>query len=277
MNPTEYGLVSSIFTLGGFLGAVSISAVAGKLGRSRSMQLTALFFIAGPVFESLAPGITVMSIGRFLSGLGAGASVVVVPLYVSEIAPPDQKGFYGAFTQVMVNCGIFLTQFLGYFLSFGQMWRVILGVGGLIGILLLIGSFGLVESPKWLVDAGYDSKARDALQKLRGEHADIEEEVQTWYTSSPLNSADGLFRAIYIDTSADMRLGEQARLLAPEANIDDEQLVDNAKLEKSTVGMFAALKYVEYRQAILAVVMVMTAQQLTGMLLLLPMQPLDLY
>jgi MFS family permease len=180
MTLAELGLVSSIFTLGGLSGALGAAPVSATRGRLLAMKLTAVFFIVGPAFEALAPNIVVMSIGRFISGIGAGASVVVVPIYVSEIAPPAERGFFGSFTQVMINGGIFTTQLLGYWFSYDQMWRLVLGAGGAIGIALAIGLFGAAESPKWLASIGKIKQGSDILQKIRGHEFDIEEEVESW-------------------------------------------------------------------------------------------------
>lgn len=144
------------------------------------MQFTTVFFTLGPVFEALSPNIGVLAFGRLLSGVGAGASVVVVPIYISEIAPPAEKGFFGAFTQIMCNVGILITQLLGYFLSHDQYWRVILAAGGLIGLVQSLGLLLSVESPKYLAEQGNTSQAKRVLRKIRGEKADIEEEIINW-------------------------------------------------------------------------------------------------
>ena len=100
MNLTQFGLVSSIYTLGGLLGALSAGTCSTKFGRLVTMRLIAIFFILGPAFESLANSFAVISVGRFLSGLGAGGAIVVVPIYIAEVAPPKEKGLFGALTQV---------------------------------------------------------------------------------------------------------------------------------------------------------------------------------
>jgi MFS family permease len=182
MNATQLGVVSSIFTLGGLIGALVAGPISARHGRIRAMQLTTIFFTLGPAFEALAPSIAIMAFGRFISGLGAGASVVVVPIYVSEIAPPAERGFFGSFTQVMVNGGIFVTQLLGYLLSYGQMWRLVLGLGGAVGLSLTFGLFTVPESPKWLATTGRTREARDILQRLRGNKFDVEEEISSWDT-----------------------------------------------------------------------------------------------
>ena len=100
MNPFEIGVVSSIFTIGGLIGALVAGSAAARYGRLSTMRYTTGFFTFGPIFEATAPNVGLMSLGRFISGIGAGAAVVVVPIYISEIAPPQQKGFFGSFTQV---------------------------------------------------------------------------------------------------------------------------------------------------------------------------------
>jgi MFS family permease len=172
-----------MYTLGGLVGALSAGPVASKYGRLRTMQLTTIFFTIGPVFEALSPGIAVMAFGRLLSGIGAGAAVVIVPLYISEISPPAQRGFFGAFTQIMCNVGIFVTQLLGYFLSHDSYWRFILAVGGLLGIAQALGLLLSVESPKYLAEQGNLTLAKRTLRKIRGEGADIDSEMSDWNTA----------------------------------------------------------------------------------------------
>lgn len=181
MNTTQLGLVSSIFTLGGLVGALAAGPLSARYGRLLVMRVNTLLLALGPIAEALAANIGVMSIGRFVSGLGAGVAVVVVPIYISEIAPPREKGFFGAFTQIMTNMGIFTTQLLGYFLSHGQMWRLILAVAGLIGVLQFVGLILAVDSPKWQGDHGDPRQAKANLIRIRGQKADIEEEVSGWH------------------------------------------------------------------------------------------------
>lgn len=185
MDPTQWGAVGSLYTLGGLLGALSAGTLAGRYGRRRTMQLTTIFFALGPLFEALSPNMGVLAFGRLLSGVGAGAAVVVVPLYISEIAPPAEKGFFGAFTQIMCNVGILVAQLLGYFLSRGQYWRIILAVGGIIGVAQSLGLLLSVESPKYLADTGNPSQGRRILRRIRGDKSDIEEEVAGWGAEDP--------------------------------------------------------------------------------------------
>lgn len=184
MNTDQFAVVSSIYTLGGLLGALSAGSFCNKHGRLRAMRLTTLFFVLGPLFESLAVNIALLCLGRFLSGIGAGAAVVVVPIYISEIAPPKEKGLFGALTQVMINLGILIAQLLGYFLSRGNMWRIILAIAGGIGVVQLLGLSFVPESPKWLAEHHSPERARAILRRIRGHKVNIDEEVKAWNINS---------------------------------------------------------------------------------------------
>jgi MFS family permease len=246
MNATELGVVSSLFTLGGFIGAMVGGPAGNKYGRLRTMMGTIFFFVLGPIFEALSPNIGVMALGRLISGIGAGASVVVVPIYISEISPPDEKGFFGSLTQVMVNFGIFTTQLLGYVLSHGQMWRLVLALGGAIGA---AGGFGLLfsaESPKWTADQGKGSKAKKTLIKIRGDKFDVEGEYATWG----------------VHDHEDVPDEEETLLDNSDANSDRRDGTNKGKKEHLT--MWQAVVHPDSRKAIVGVVAVMIAQQLTG-------------
>ncbi|KAI9851159.1 MAG: hypothetical protein M1838_004368 [Thelocarpon superellum] len=251
MTPAEFGLVSSIYTLGGVLGALAAGPCSTRYGRLQTMRLTTVFHTLGPVFEAFAPNIPVLALGRVLSGIGSGAALVIVPVYVSEIAPPDGKGLFGALTQVMINVGILIAQLLGYFLSRGQLWRIVLAVGGFIGFAQFLGLFGASESPQWLGAHGKALAARRLLKRIRGERGNIEAEVQAWGGG--------------IGATGDDPIEEEA-LLAPQPGTSrrGSENMDSASAATGHVGVLDVLRIPLYRPAIIAVVGVMLAQQLCG-------------
>ncbi|CAN9345844.1 unnamed protein product [Alternaria alternata] len=231
MSPTEWGVVGSLYTLGGLMGALSAGPLAGKYGRLRAMQISTIFFAVGPIFEALSPNI--------------GASVVIVPLYISEISPPGEKGFFGAFTQIGCNVGILITQLLGYFLSHDSYWRLILAIGGVIGAVQGVGLLLSVESPKYIAEQGNVSLAKKTLRKIRGEHADIEDEMNDWGVSGSGNVSE-----------------EEQTLLSNEDGSADARPKESGK--EQTLNIAQVFRHPDYQKAAIAVVMVMLAQQFSG-------------
>ena len=184
MSVDQYAVVTAILTLGGFIGALIAGPYCSKYGRLPAMRLMTAPFIIGPALECLATNVPMLAIGRLISGLGAGASLVVVPIYISETSPPDSKGLFGALTQIVTNLGIVITQTLGLFLSRGSLWRIIVAVPGAITVLMILALSLVPESPKWLAKHKHPDEARRILRKIRGGRTDLDEEVQAWNIDS---------------------------------------------------------------------------------------------
>ncbi|KAL8859929.1 MAG: hypothetical protein Q9178_003476 [Gyalolechia marmorata] len=244
MNTAQFSVVTSIFTLGGLIGALSAGPSCNRYGRLLTMRTTTISFVLGSALETFASNIPMLCFGRLVSGLGCGAAIVVVPIYIAEAAPPKEKGLFGAFTQISINMGILVAQLLGYFLSKGNLWRIILASAGAIGLVHLLGLFLVPESPKWLAEHKSPQHARDILRKIRGHKADIDAEVKAWN----------------IDSTQDDISEEEALLSAPPGS----HPAPNPKAATASIGIWDALIRPAYRPATIAVVAVMFAQQLTG-------------
>ncbi|EHL00264.1 putative metabolite transport protein [Glarea lozoyensis 74030] len=191
-----------------------------------------------------------MSAGRCLSGIGAGAATVIVPIYISEVAPPNERGLFGSMTQVTINIGLLITQTLGFYLSTGSSWRIILGVGIGLGFAQGIGLFFVPESPAWLAAHKDPEQAVKTLQRIRGAGNSIAEEIQHWDVPAGL-----------VDDEAATSL-----LRDPEAPTRRDSSHSKSSSTKTVehVGFFAIIKDPQYRPAIIAMIGIMFAQQFCG-------------
>lgn len=126
------------------------------------------------------------------------------------------------------------------------MWRLVLALGGAIGAIGGIGLLFSAESPKWSAEQGKSSQAKKTLVKIRGEKFDVDGEFASWGYHSSEDVAD-----------------EEETLLN---NSDDnsEASIRSGKGRRENLSMWQAVKQPESRTAIIGVVMVMIAQQLTG-------------
>ncbi|MCJ1379836.1 hypothetical protein MMC17_002939 [Xylographa soralifera] len=269
MTSGQFSVVSSIYTIGGLLGALTSGPLTTKYGRVLPMRLGALFFIVGPILSSLAPSIPVIALGRFISGIGAGAAIVVVPIYISEISPKESKGLFGALTQITINVGILVSQVLGYFLSYGNMWRVVLGTAGGIALVQGLGLVGVCESPSWLVTTGKTGQAKRMLESIRG--GDIQEEVGKWGTAQEGQGENSSVRwylslagqqiiksTVRINGGAD----EYDSLLRGEEN--NQSTPPTKRSSEASIGILKVIVHPDHYRAIIAVIGVMLAQQLCG-------------
>ncbi|ORY68890.1 general substrate transporter [Pseudomassariella vexata] len=251
MDNAAFAVVSSLFTIGGLVGALAAGPTSSAKGRLLAMRITSLFFILGSLIETVASSIAVMSIGRMFSGVGAGAATVIVPLYISEIAPPKERGFFGVMTQVSINVGILGTQTLGYFFSYGSAWRWVLGAGIIVGAFQGVGLLILPESPAWLAANKSVTQAKRTLQRIRGDHFDIQEEIAAW-------RADG--EVVIPEEEGLLNGADEETLLARR-----DSTTSKASGKAGThLGFFEVARDPVTRPAIIAVVGIMFSQQLCG-------------
>lgn len=248
MNEAEFAALSSMFVLGGFAGAITAGPFSTNYGRLLAMRMTSVFFVLGSALETLSGTVPMMSIGRFLAGVGAGASTVIVPLYVSEVAPPKERGLFGSLTQVMINSGILITQTMGYFLSKGFLWRIILGAGACIGLVQGIGLLFVPESPAWLAAHKDPQVAIRTLQRIRGKGYSIAEEIEAWEGDKGIAEAESLLNS------------------PPRPSTPRRGSSTSTKSQKSIphVGFFQVVRDPLYQPAIIAVIGIMFAQQFCG-------------
>lgn len=168
-------VVSSVL-LGAVIGAAFSGSIADKLGRRRTIVITALLFSLGAIGSAFAPNIPVLIVCRFVIGLAIGVASYVAPLYISEISPADVRGALVSLNQLMITFGIVVSYLVDYALTSGQQeWRWMLGLGMIPAVILLIGMIFLPESPRWLVAGGFIDRARQVLMRTNTEkNADIE-------------------------------------------------------------------------------------------------------
>jgi len=158
--------VVSAVLLGAVIGAAFSGAMADKIGRRRSIVITALLFSLGAIGSAFSPSIPILISCRFLIGLAIGVASYVAPLYISEISPANVRGSLVSLNQLMITCGIVVSYLVDYMLTLGKNeWRWMFGLGAIPATILLIGMAYLPETPRWLVSRGLVDKAKDVLSR----------------------------------------------------------------------------------------------------------------
>ncbi|GJT65176.1 probable plastidic glucose transporter 1 isoform X2 [Tanacetum coccineum] len=155
-NSILEGLVVSIFIAGAFLGSAGAGYLVDRLGFRRTLQVDAIPLILGAVLSAQAHSLDQLSLGRFFVGLGIGANAVLVPIYISEVAPTKYRGSLGSLCQIGTCTGIIASLFLGIFSeSDPHWWRTMLYIASVPGFVLALGMQFAVESPRWLCKVGF--------------------------------------------------------------------------------------------------------------------------
>src|SRR5215469_229692 len=159
-------IVSGVLA-GAAVGALAGGRLADLFGRRTLLIVTALIFAAGAVFCAAAPSPTILIIGRIIVGLGIGLSSGAVPVYISEVSPPETRGWTVSIFQLAITLGILLAYVVDYAFASVQGWRWMLGLAVVPAAVFASGMLFLPESPRWLAKRGHAAKARAILVRIR--------------------------------------------------------------------------------------------------------------
>lgn len=177
LTPFLEGLVVASLLLGAAIGAGSAGPLSDRLGRRNLIIVAAVIFSVGAIGAALAPSVGVLVLFRVVLGLAVGAAALIVPLYLSEIAPTEIRGAISSLNQLMIVVGILSAFVVNALLAESGAWRWMLGLALIPSVVLLIGMLFMPETPRWLVSRGRDDDAREVLRRNRDEEA-AEQEIR---------------------------------------------------------------------------------------------------
>ncbi|KAH7856863.1 hypothetical protein Vadar_006354 [Vaccinium darrowii] len=173
LSLSEYSMFGSILTIGAMIAAVTSGRISDSIGRKGAMRFSAVCCIAGWLAVYFAMGTLLLDVGRFLTGYGIGIFSFVVPVFVAEIAPKNLRGGLTTLNQLMIVIGSSMSFLIGTIIT----WRSLALIGLVPCIVILFGLFFIPESPRWLAKVGKMEEFEAALQKLRGNDANVSREA----------------------------------------------------------------------------------------------------
>jgi sugar porter (SP) family MFS transporter len=168
LDKFSHGFTVASALLGTVIGSLVAGKPAEKYGRKKVLQAIGLLYLVTSLVTALTPAWLPFVIFRFIGGIGVGASSVVGPMYISEIAPAARRGRLVALFQFNVVSGILIAFFSNYLL-FGiseDSWRWMLGVQAVPALIFFVMVFFVPESPRWLVRNGQDGEAEKVLTSI---------------------------------------------------------------------------------------------------------------
>jgi MFS family permease len=187
LNSGQLSIIVAAVLLGSVISTLFAGVLADWMGRKLLMALSGILFVVSIPIIALAHGYGPLVFGRLLQGMSAGLVGVVVPLYLAECLSASSRGKGTAIFQWLLTLGIVVAAVIGMYFSFrveevtklgnvnavfamkDTAWRSIFWMSLPPGLLFVIGSFMVAESPRWLFSRGRTDAARTALLRSRTE------------------------------------------------------------------------------------------------------------
>ncbi|MDH6514461.1 putative MFS transporter [Streptomyces sp. SAI-135] len=155
--------VTSLSFVGMFIGSVVAGTMADRWGRKRTLLLTTLFFGVFSFASAFSWDLASLGVFRVLTSAGLAAMTVVAVIYVNEMYPSAVRGKFQAYAIVIGICGTPATNLIASAVVplSDWSWRLVY-LWGSLGLLLVLFTRHLKESPRWLESRG-DHDAADAV------------------------------------------------------------------------------------------------------------------
>jgi hypothetical protein len=211
LNARQLSFIVAAVLLGSVVSTLFAGLLADWIGRKSLMGLSGVLFVASIPIIALAHGYGPLVFGRLLQGISAGLIGVVVPLYLAECLGAADRGKGTGIFQWLLTLGIVAAALIGMYFSLrvGKVaelgdparllafkdtaWRRIFWASLPPGLLFVIGSLMVAESPRWLFRRGRKDAARVALLRSRtAAQAEIElEEMEKTTAAERAGSSAG--------------------------------------------------------------------------------------
>jgi len=210
LNAGQLSIVVAAVLLGSVISTLFAGLLADWMGRRSLMAVSGIMFVLSIPMIALAHGYGPLVFGRLLQGVSAGLIGVVVPLYLAECLTASSRGKGTGIFQWLLTLGIVTAALVGVYFSFrvdqvaklgdaarllafkDTAWRGIFWVSLPPGILFVIGSFMVAESPRWLLRRGKKDAAYAALLRSRSTaQADLELKEMEEVTAAEKGKAAG--------------------------------------------------------------------------------------
>ncbi|WP_298172601.1 MFS transporter [Acidithiobacillus sp.] len=180
LHAAETGLLMAMALLGSLLGGLAGGVFTDRFGRRKLLFPNIFLYVIGALVSAFSPDVSILFLGRLLTGLAIGLDYPLVATIVAEYSQPANRGNRFARVNLAWYVGALLSTGVGWVLLFtgDDSWRWMLGSAVVPALGLLWLRRGLPESPRWLARNGHSSAARAALTRLYPEYTSAELSTQ---------------------------------------------------------------------------------------------------
>ena len=147
-------VLATMAVLGQIGGAFVGGMLADAIGRKKSTVLIAVGYAVFALLDAFSVSMPMLLTARLLIGVAIGVSVVVIPVYIAELAPAAMRGSLATAYQFAIVGGIILGYLAGYLLAETHNWRWIFGLAAILAALLLPLLIRMPETARWYVLKG---------------------------------------------------------------------------------------------------------------------------
>jgi sugar porter (SP) family MFS transporter len=184
LTKLELGWAVGSLTFMATIAMMVAGPISDRIGRKKILTIAAALYTVSAVASAFAPSFFFLVLARMLGGIGVGFSLIIAPMYIAEISPPQLRGRMVSFNQLNIVLGISVAFFTNYIIlqlgdsteqwaldmKFAEYnWRYMLGLEAIPAILYFLALFFVPRSPRWCAMKGYYDEAMRIMTRASGE------------------------------------------------------------------------------------------------------------
>lgn len=182
LTDSEVGLAAGIYVLGACIGALFFGHLTDRYGRKKLFLATLALYLAATVATAFSFEPWYFFLCRFFTGAGIGGEYAAINSAIDELIPARLRGRI----DLIINGSYWLGTIFGALVAIPLLnpevlpedlgWRLLFGLGAILGIGILLIRRLVPESPRWLFIHGRDEEAEKIVTGIeRSVHQDLPE------------------------------------------------------------------------------------------------------
>ncbi|WP_169807670.1 MFS transporter [Herbidospora mongoliensis] len=180
LTDSEVGLAAGIYVLGACIGALFFGHLTDRYGRKKLFLATLAVYLAATVATAFSFEPWYFFLCRFFTGAGIGGEYAAINSAIDELIPARLRGR----VDLIINGSYWLGTVFGALVAIPLLnpevlpedigWRVLFGLGAILGIGILLIRRLVPESPRWLFIHGKDEEAERIVTDIeRSVHKEL--------------------------------------------------------------------------------------------------------
>ena len=180
LSTVKQGWIVSLLALGAMLGSHIVYLWSATISRRKELRIAASLYIVGATLNVMSGtyfrfsdisgnrGLFCLLLGRLLYGCGVGCLMHSAPSYLAEMSPTQIRGAMVSAKETVIVFGIVVGMLMGDLMiddfSGNSNWTDLYGMSILGAVPMLLLTFQIPRSKRWLILKGYTDEAKQSMQ-----------------------------------------------------------------------------------------------------------------
>ncbi|KAK6222276.1 hypothetical protein LQW54_000976 [Pestalotiopsis sp. IQ-011] len=179
VSPSITGISVACLQASAAVGSLIAGRLGDMIGRKRTVRLGGLIYFFSAFIQIFAPDFATFVAGRTIQGIGVGFLSMTVPIIQTEIAAPHARGMMVGIEYTCLIAGYMLSCWVDYGFHFmlpdPMSWQGPFIIQIILSAILVLMSFFLPETPRWLAKNGF---MQESLQTVADLHSNGDTEAR---------------------------------------------------------------------------------------------------